>query len=104
MRAGATRVKDASAGFRRAKRTILAAVIGNHGCECHPRAFAAAPLRCLLDAPSNHLMHHEEPRGNSGISRNVWDRLMGTDLADCDQRLGELTARPAVAARGAEPS
>ncbi len=36
-------------------------------------------------------MHHEKPNGNYGIYFNWWDRLMGTNHVDYEDRLAELT-------------
>ena len=31
----------------------------------------------VINTATNHVQHHEKPRGNYGIYFNVWDRVMG---------------------------
>lgn len=74
-------------------------VLGHQGYEFHPRRLMDTPLRCLLNTPTNHAMHHESPRGNYGLYFNVWDRLMGTNHPDYEARFRAVTApAPPVAA------
>jgi lathosterol oxidase len=41
-------------------------------------------------------MHHESMRGNYGLYFNIWDRLMGTNHKDYEQRFREVTSRRKV--------
>jgi Delta7-sterol 5-desaturase len=50
-------------------------------------------LRRLLNTPTNHVMHHETLCGNFGLYFNLWDRLMGTNHEDYEQRFREVTSR-----------
>lgn len=50
-----------------------------------------APLKCFLNTPTNHAMHHEKLRGNYGLYFNVWDRLLGTNHSDYEKRFCEVT-------------
>jgi lathosterol oxidase len=65
-------------------------VLGHTGFEFYPRWMMKGWLRYLLNTPTNHIMHHEKPNGNYGIYFNIWDRIMGTNHPDYDQRLTEL--------------
>ncbi len=71
-------------------------VAGHTGYEFHPRWLMNTPLRYVLNTPTNHVMHHEQFRGNYGIYFNIWDRLMGTNLPDYEDRFREVTSRQAM--------
>ena len=69
-------------------------VLGHAGYEIHPRWLMDTWLGRVLNTPTNHIMHHEKMRGNYGLYFNVWDRLMGTNHKDYEQRFREVTSRP----------
>ena len=71
-------------------------VLGHTGFEFYPRWMMKGWLRYVLNTPTNHIMHHEKPNGNYGIYFNLWDRIMGTNHPDYDQRLTELTQARSV--------
>lgn len=79
---------------------IVFNIAGHTGYEFHPRWFMKTPLRFIANTPTNHILHHETLRGNYGLYFNVWDRLMGTNQADYEERFVEVTSRrmPAVQA------
>lgn len=66
-------------------------VAGHTGYEFHPRWLMNSPLRFLVNTPTNHVMHHENMRGNYGLYFNFWDRLMGTNHHDYEDRFREVT-------------
>ncbi len=68
-------------------------VIGHAGYEFHPRWLMDTWLGKFLNTPTNHAMHHETMRGNYGLYFNFWDRLMGTNRPDYEQRFREITTR-----------
>jgi sterol desaturase/sphingolipid hydroxylase (fatty acid hydroxylase superfamily) len=68
-------------------------VLGHTGYEFHPGWLMDSPLRHVLNTPTNHAQHHEKFRGNFGLYFNVWDRLMGTNHEDYEQRFREVTSR-----------
>jgi lathosterol oxidase len=70
-------------------------VLGHCGFEFFPGSFARTPLRHLLNTPTHHAMHHEKVAANFSLYFNVWDRLMGTNHAEYEQRLEQLTAAEA---------
>jgi lathosterol oxidase len=49
-------------------------------------------LKYFLNTPTNHVMHHESMRGNYGLYFNFWDRLMGTNHKDYEERFRQVTA------------
>jgi len=69
-------------------------VAGHTGYEFHPRWLMNSWLGHLLNTPTNHVMHHEKMRGNYGLYFNLWDRLMGTNHPDYEDRFREVTSRP----------
>jgi Delta7-sterol 5-desaturase len=72
---------------------ILFNVLGHTGYEYNHRTFATSPIRYLINTPTNHIMHHQRVSGNFGLYFNWWDRLMGTNHPDYDERLRDLTNR-----------
>ena len=74
-------------------------VLGHTGYEFYPRWLMNTPLKRFLNTPTNHAMHHEKLRGNYGLYFNIWDRLMGTNHADYEQRFCEVTTRQAQRAK-----
>lgn len=68
-------------------------VIGHTGYEFHPHWLMKSPLRFIVNTPTNHIMHHEKMRGNYGLYFNFWDRLMGTNHKDYEDRFREVTSR-----------
>jgi len=48
-------------------RQIIYNVIGHTGCELHPRWLMDSWPGKVLKTPTNHAMHHESMRGNSGL-------------------------------------
>ena len=49
-------------------------------------------LRTFLNTPTAHTMHHEHIRGNYGLYFNIWDRLMGTNHAEYEERYRQVTS------------
>jgi sterol desaturase/sphingolipid hydroxylase (fatty acid hydroxylase superfamily) len=72
---------------------IIFNVAGHTGYEFYPRWLMDSWLGKVISTPTNHAMHHEKMRGNYGLYFNVWDRLMGTNHADYEQRFREVTSR-----------
>jgi sterol desaturase/sphingolipid hydroxylase (fatty acid hydroxylase superfamily) len=82
---------------------IMFNVAGHTGYEIYPRWLMDSWLRYILNTPTNHAMHHETLRGNYGIYFNIWDRLMGTNQANYEERFREVTSRRSVPEEMAEP-
>lgn len=73
---------------------IVFNVAGHTGYEFHPKWLMDSWLGRILNTPTNHAMHHEKIRGNYGLYFNVWDRLMGTNHPEYEDRFREVTTRP----------
>ncbi len=71
-------------------------VLGHTGYEFHPHKLMDSGLRRFLNTPTNHVMHHEKMAGNYGLYFNIWDRLMGTNHKDYEERFRQVTSRPAT--------
>jgi lathosterol oxidase len=72
---------------------IVFNVLGHTGYEYFPKWMMSSWLGKVLNTPTNHVQHHEKMRGNYGLYFNVWDRLMGTNHADYENRYNEVTHR-----------
>lgn len=71
-------------------------VLGHTGYEFHPPGLMKSRLRCFLNTPTYHVLHHEKIRGNYGLYFNLWDWLMGTNHPDSETRFQEVTTRSAT--------
>jgi len=69
-------------------------VAGHTGYEFYPRWLIDTWLGRIMNTPTNHVMHHETMRGNYGLYFNIWDRIMGTNHRDYENRFREVTSRP----------
>ncbi len=73
---------------------ILFNVLGHTGYEFHPRWLMDSRWGRYLNTPTNHVQHHERIRGNFGLYFNFWDRWMGTNHPEYENRFREVTSRP----------
>jgi lathosterol oxidase len=69
-------------------------VLGHTGYEYHPKGFVKSRWGWWLNTPTNHIQHHEKFRGNYGLYFNYWDRLMGTNHPDYEDRFQQVAQRP----------
>jgi sterol desaturase/sphingolipid hydroxylase (fatty acid hydroxylase superfamily) len=67
-------------------------VFGHCGFEIFPGWFLRTPAGKFLNTPTHHALHHEAVRGNYGLYFNVWDRLLGTNHCDYQERFELVTA------------
>ncbi len=68
-------------------------VLGHNGFEWAPKWWDRVPLVRLKTPSIHHNLHHEKSRGNYGLYFTYWDRWMGTEFADYDQRKAILRNR-----------
>ncbi len=61
-------------------------VFGHCGYEIFPRWFLRSRAGLLLNSVTHHTLHHERFRANFSLYFNVWDRLMGTNHSEYQQR------------------
>ena len=61
-------------------------VLGHCGYEVLPRWFLRTPAGWILNSVTHHGLHHEKFRSNFSLYFNVWDRVMGTNHVDYEQR------------------
>ena len=71
---------------------MLNNVLGHSGFEFYHKKLMQGMFGYFLNTPTNHIMHHENPKGNYGIYFNIWDRMMGTNLPDYENRFHLITA------------
>jgi len=67
-------------------------VLGHTGYEIHPKWLMESWWGKFINTPTNHVMHHETMRGNYGLYFNLWDRMMGTNQADYEERFRKVTS------------
>ena len=67
-------------------------VFGHCGYEILPRWFLRSPLGMFMNTVTHHAMHHEKVHANYGLYFNIWDRLMGTNHAEYEQRFAAVTS------------
>jgi sterol desaturase/sphingolipid hydroxylase (fatty acid hydroxylase superfamily) len=72
---------------------IVFNVLGHTGYEFHPPKLMETPFKRILNTPTNHVMHHEKMAGNYGLYFNIWDRLMGTNHKDYEDRFRQVTSQ-----------
>lgn len=66
-------------------------VIGHTGFEFFPRWWMTSGLGVVFNTPTHHVMHHERIHGNYGLYFNFWDRLMGTNHRQYQERFHQIT-------------
>jgi Delta7-sterol 5-desaturase len=66
-------------------------VFGHCGYEIFPHCFLRSQAGKFLNSATHHVMHHEKLQANFGIYFNVWDRLMGTNHPDYEERFEQVT-------------
>ncbi|MDB5392160.1 MAG: sterol desaturase family protein [Planctomycetaceae bacterium] len=69
-------------------------VLGHCGHEIFPRWFIRSPLAWISNSVTHHALHHEKFRSNFGLYFNFWDRMMGTNHPNYEQRFESITDAP----------
>jgi Delta7-sterol 5-desaturase len=67
-------------------------VLGHTGFEIYPHWFLKSWLGKFFNTPTNHSMHHQYFTGNYGLYFNLWDRFMGTNHRDYEERFLQVTS------------
>ncbi len=67
-------------------------VLGHCGYEAFPGWFVRSPFGCIMNTVTHHAMHHEKFKSNYGLYFNIWDRLMGTNHAEYENRFAKATS------------
>lgn len=70
-------------------------VVGHCGYELFPRWMMRSGLGVFLNTVTHHAQHHEKFRANYGLYFNVWDRLMGTNHPQYEERFARATGSAA---------
>ncbi|MEM6722397.1 MAG: sterol desaturase family protein [Bacteroidota bacterium] len=66
--------------------SFLINVYGHLGYEIMPKWFYRSWLFEVLNSSVHHNLHHEKFEGNYGLYFRVWDRVMGTEHPEYEQR------------------
>lgn len=72
---------------------IFKNAIGHCGYELFPANTTSNPILRHLTTVTHHDMHHEKAGGNFGFYFTWWDKWMGTEHANYEQRFAEVVAR-----------
>ena len=72
---------------------IFKNAIGHCGYELFPRGTTKIPLLRLNTTVTHHDMHHEKASGNYGFYFTWWDKWMGTEHANYEERFEAVTAK-----------
>jgi sterol desaturase/sphingolipid hydroxylase (fatty acid hydroxylase superfamily) len=73
-------------------------VLGHCGYEVLPGWFLRSRAGCILNTVTHHAQHHERFRANFSLYFNVWDRLMGTNHVEYEERFAAVMAQSHVLA------
>jgi Delta7-sterol 5-desaturase len=68
-------------------------VYGHLGYELFPKGFNKHWFGRWMNTSVNHNLHHQFSKGNYGLYFVFWDRLMGTQRQDYDERYDEVKGR-----------
>ncbi len=79
---------------------IIRNVIGHAGVELFPRWWLDAPLLRWVTTTTHHDLHHSHGGYNYGLYFAWWDRWMGTEHPEYEQRFREATAGGRVPVQG----
>lgn len=71
-------------------------VIGHLGYEIYPKNWTRHWFGRWQNTSTHHNMHHELVKGNYGLYFNWWDKWMGTNHVDYQERFDEVKAREKV--------
>ncbi|MEL7535868.1 MAG: sterol desaturase family protein [Pseudomonadota bacterium] len=83
---------------------IVRNVIGHAGTELFPAGWLDWPLLRWITTTTHHDMHHQHVQGNYGLYFRFWDRLMGTEFPDYEQRFRRAVGQPQAAASATKRS
>jgi len=72
---------------------MLNNVFGHLGYEAYPKGWVKLPVLKYKTASTHHNMHHQLFNGNYALYFTWWDRLMGTQFDDYEQRHEQIFER-----------
>ena len=70
--------------------SLLWNVLGHSGYEWFPSGFVRHPFGRWLNTPTHHNLHHQQAGYNFGLYFNFWDRLLGTNHPQYEERFEEI--------------
>jgi Delta7-sterol 5-desaturase len=83
---------------------IVRNVIGHAGVEMHPVSGRPSRLFGWWNTSTHHDLHHQHGRSNYGLYFSWWDRWMGTEHADYQQRVAVFAKASPQRKRSADAS
>jgi len=79
---------------------IVRNVMGHAGVELSPVSGRRSRLWGWLNTTTHHDLHHQSGRYNYGLYFSWWDRWMGTEHPEYQQRVAEIAERSCAARKG----
>ena len=73
---------------------ILNKVLGRTWFDFYPKQWMSGLFGSIFNTSTNHIVHHENRKGNYGIYFNIWDRHMATNLPDHEKSFVQVTSNP----------
>lgn len=73
---------------------IVKNALGHCGYEVFPSFTLKTPVLNLMTTVTHHDMHHEKGNGNFGLYFTWWDKWMGTEHANYEDRFYKAVAKP----------
>lgn len=78
--------------------TMMMNIYFHSGYEFFPAGWTRGAITKWINTATHHNLHHAQVRGNYSLYLNFWDRIMGTNFPDYDERFEEVVARRAAGA------
>lgn len=75
---------------------IFTDIVLHLGYEIFPKGLVRHRLFKFISSSTHHNMHHQHVRGNYGLYFTFWDRLMGTQNENYNERYEEVTHRSTI--------
>lgn len=69
---------------------IIMNVMGHLGYELYPKWFLKNRISRWMNTSTHHNMHHHYGKGNYGLYFNFWDRILGTNHPEYENRFNEI--------------
>lgn len=80
---------------------IVRNAVGHSGYELMPKGWNRHPILKQFTTITHHDMHHERMTGNYALYFTWWDRWMGTEHADYNERFEKITEKADTSRAGA---
>jgi lathosterol oxidase len=76
--------------------TVLNNAVSHLGYELYPKNWTKIPFLKYKTTSTHHNMHHQDFHGNYSIHFTWWDKIMGTELPDCELKHAAIFERSRI--------